>query len=135
MSAKGEYIITEMIKGNEIYIGAPDSVRDYMYVDDHVNSYILAMEVEEARGQAFNVAGSEGYTNRKWVTKISDMMNYPMDKIHFGEYPPGYPVRPIKSDQPFIILDTTKARETLGWTQTVSIDEGLKQTIDYLKKK
>ncbi|MBM3228760.1 GDP-mannose 4,6-dehydratase, partial [Candidatus Pacearchaeota archaeon] len=39
-----EYLITEMLEGKEIYIGAPDSIRDYMYVDDHVNSYLLSMK-------------------------------------------------------------------------------------------
>ena len=38
-----EYLITQMLKGERIYIGAPDSIRDYMYVDDHVNAYVLAM--------------------------------------------------------------------------------------------
>lgn len=129
-----EYLITKMIAGEHIYIGAPDSVRDYMSMEDHVNSYILAMEKKKARGQAFNIAGDKGYTNIEWTTKIAELMDYPLDKIHSGEYPPGYPARPITSDQPYLVLDTTKAQQILGWKQTVSIEDGLKSIISHLKK-
>lgn len=129
-----EYLITKMIAREDIYIGAPDSVRDYMYLDDHVNSYILAMEKENAKGEVFNIAGDKGFTNKEWTTKIAELMNFPLKKIHFGEYPPGYPVRPLSSDQPYLVLDTTKAQDILGWSQTVSVDDGLKRIIKYLKK-
>lgn len=130
-----EYIITEMLKGKDIYIGAPDSIRDYMYVDDHVNSYILAMETPEARGNVFNIAGGKGYTNKEWTLKIAEVLRYPLEKIHFGEYPPGYPKRPIKSDQPYLVLNASKAKRILGWDQTVSPEEGLRKTIEHWKKK
>jgi len=130
-----EYVLTEMIKGNEIYIGAPDSIRDYMYVDDHVNSYLLAMSILEARGQEFNIAGGKGYTNKEWVLKIAEALNFPREKIHFGEYPPGYPNRPLKSDQPYLVLDPTKAQRILGWRQTVTPEEGLRRAIEYWKNR
>ena len=130
-----EYIVTEMLKGNNIYVGAPDSIRDYMYVDDHINSYILAMENPRARGEVFNIAGGKGYTNKEWTLKIAEIIRFPLNKIFFGEYPPGYPKRPIKSDQPYLVLNPSKAERILGWKQTVSPEEGLKKTIDYWKNK
>jgi len=130
-----EYLITEMLKGKEIYIGAPDSIRDYMYVDDHVNSYLLAMENSAAKGQVFNIAGGKGYTNKEWALKIAEVLRYPLEKIHFGEYPPGYPHRPIKSDQPYLVLNPSKARRILGWEQTIFPEEGLRKTIEYWKKR
>lgn len=130
-----EYLITEMLEGNDIYIGAPDSIRDYIYVDDHVNSYLLAMKTPEAKGHVFNIAGGKGYTNREWTLKIAESIGFPKGKIHFGQYPPGYPNRPLKSDQPFLVLDSSKAQKILGWTQTVSIEEGLRRTISWWRNK
>jgi len=130
-----EYLITEMLNGRDIYIGAPDSIRDYMYVDDHVNSYILAMKKPEARGDIFNIAGGRGYTNKEWTLKIAEAIGFPREKIHFGEYPPGYPTRPIKSDQPYLVLDSSKAQRILGWRQTVTPEEGLKKTVLYWAKR
>jgi nucleoside-diphosphate-sugar epimerase len=104
-----------------------------MYVDDHVNSYLLAMSIPEARGQVFNIAGGKGYTNREWTLKIADIIRFPLNKIHFGQYPPGYPSRPIKSDQPYLVLNPSKAKKILGWNQSISPEDGLKKTVDYWK--
>ena len=128
-----EYLISKMLKKEDIYIGAEDSTRDYMFVDDHVNGYILAMETPEAKGNIFNVAGKQGYSNKEWVTKIAKQLYFPLDKVHFGEYPPGYPVRPLKSDQQYLVLDTAKAEAILGWRQSITLEEGLDKTIGYVK--
>lgn len=130
-----EEMITKMLKKEEIYIGAPDSTRDYMYVDDHVNAYLLALKTPEAKGQVFNIAGGMGYTNKEWALKIAKILNFSMEKIHLGEYPPGYPKRPIKSDQPYLVLNSSKAQKILGWKQSISPEEGLKKTIEYWKEK
>ena len=77
-----EYLITEMIKGKDIYIGAPDSIRDYMYVDDHVNSYLLAMKTKNIQGNAFNISGGKGITNKEWASKIAKLIGFPESKLH-----------------------------------------------------
>jgi len=130
-----EYVITEMLKGKDLYIGAPNSIRDYMYVDDHVNSYLLAMKTPEAKGKVFNIAGGKGYTNKEWTLKIAKVLGFPVEKIHFGEYPPGYPNRPITSDQSYLVLDSSKAKKILGWNQMITPEEGLRRTIEYWKNK
>ena len=130
-----EYLITEMLEGKDIYIGAPNSIRDYMYVDDHVNSYLLAMHAPNAEGQVFNISGGKGYTNNEWALKIAELIGFPKEKIHFGQYPPWYPKRPISSDQPYIVLDSSKAQRILGWSQKTHPEEGLKKTIDYWRSR
>lgn len=130
-----EYLIKEMIEGNDIYIGAPDSVRDYMYVDDHVSAYLLAMKVPEAKEQVFNIAGGQGFTNKEWTLKIASLMKFPIEKIHFGKYPLGYQYRPLTSDQPYLVLDDSKARRVLGWQKKSSPEEGLIKTISHWKER
>jgi nucleoside-diphosphate-sugar epimerase len=128
-----EYLISTMLAGHDVYVGAPDSVRDYIYVSDHVNAYILAMTTPRARGDVFNIAGGVGYTNREWASKIAEVCNFDTKRIIFGQYPPEYPYRPLASDQPYLVLDSSRARKILGWEQTVSPQEGLKKTVEYWK--
>lgn len=130
-----EYLVTTMLKGEKVYVGAPDSLRDYMYVDDHVNAYVKAIEHSETSGEAFNASTGAVISNKDLAFKIADMIGYDKSKIILGEYPPGYPTRPIQSDQPFINLDSSKIRKKLGWTHTVELDDGLKTTIEYWKEK
>ncbi len=130
-----EYLVTSMLKGNKIYIGAPNSVRAYMYVDDHVDAYVKAIEKRDIKGEAFNFCVERGMSNGDVALKIADLIGYDRKNIEPGKYPPNYPVRPIESDQPFIVLDSRKAKEVLGWSPAVSLDDGLKKTIDFWREK
>jgi GDP-mannose 4,6-dehydratase len=128
-----EYLITQMLKGDDVYIGSPDSVRDYMYVDDHVNAYMLAIKDKKADRQVFNAGTGEGITNRQLAEIVAQKTGY-RKKIKFGSYPPGYPFRPVVSDQPYLVLDATKIKKALNWAPTVSLSEGIDITISYFKQ-
>jgi len=131
-----EYLINAMLNRETIYIGAPDSVRDYMYVDDHVSAYVAVIKNHEMGiGEAFNAGPGVGISNRDIAYKIAEIIGFDKNKIILGEYPPDYPYRPISSDQPFIVLDATKINKVYGWSQSVSLEEGLKKTIEYWEQK
>jgi UDP-glucose 4-epimerase len=129
-----EYLITQMLKGETVYIGAPDSIRDYMYVDDHVAAYLQAMKDEKADEEIFNVGTGVGVSNRELAELIAKKIGFDSKKMKLGSYPPGYPFRPLASDQPYIVLDSTKIRKTLGWSPTVSLDEGIDRVIAHFRK-
>lgn len=129
-----EYLITTMLKNGRVYVGAPQSVREYIYVDDHTDAYLLAMDKGVA-GEAYNIGTGKGLKNGELAEKIANMIGYDGSKIELGVYPPGYPVRPLISDQPYILLDSTKARKDLGWREKVDLDEGLRRTITYWKSR
>lgn len=130
-----EYLIDNMLKNEEIYVGAPNSIRDYMYVDDHVNAYVLAMEKPNAGGHVFNASTGIGIKNGDVAVKLADMIGYDKDKLHLGEYPPNYPNRPISSDQPYLVLNPVKIKEMLGWPEPLSLDNGLKRTVNYWEQR
>lgn len=130
-----EYVITTLLRGEKVYVGAPDSTRDYMYVTDHVNAYIAAIKHPEIKGEAFNATPGGEISNKDLAYKIAGMMGCDKKKIIMGKYPPNYPLRPIESDQPFIDLDPSKIKKVLGWKPSVTLDEGLVKTIQYWKEK
>ena len=128
-----EYLITQMLKDELVYVGAPDSVRDYMHVSDHVNAYMLAIKDPKADGQIFNAGTGVGVTNKELAELIATQIGFDHKKIKFGAYPPGYPYRPLISDQPYIVLDVTKIKKTLNWSPTLSLKDGIKKTISYFE--
>jgi GDP-mannose 4,6-dehydratase len=130
-----EYLVTQMLKGAEVYVGAPDSVRDYMYVDDHVNAYLLIIKSAKANGQIYNAGTGVGISNRELAEMIAEKIGYGHKKIRFGHYPPGYPYRPSISDQPSIVLDATKIRKALNWSPRFSLDEGINKVISYFRER
>jgi GDP-mannose 4,6-dehydratase len=130
-----EYLVTQMLKGEDVYVGAPDSIRDYMYVDDHINAYILAIKNKKADGQIYNAGTGIGVTNRELAQMIADKIGYNKKKIKFGAYPPGYPLRPIVSDQPYLVLDATKINKALNWSPQVNLSGGLDKVITCFQEK
>jgi GDP-mannose 4,6-dehydratase len=129
-----EYLVTQMLRGEEVYVGAPDSVRDYMYVDDHVNAYLLVIKSAKATGQVYNAGTGVGISNRKLAEMIAERIGYDRKRIKFGQYPPGYPYRPSISDQPSIVLDATKIRKALNWSPKIQLSEGINKVISYFKE-
>ena len=123
-----EYLISTMHDGKTCYIGAPESIRDYMFVDDHVNAYILSMESDRAIGKVFNVSPGNPVTNRELVEMVSNSLGFNGD-IVYGSYPPGYPQRPAMWDPDYLVLDNTKIKKILNWQPSVTLEDGLKKTI------
>jgi nucleoside-diphosphate-sugar epimerase len=127
-----EYVISSMLKGDPTYVGAPASVRDYMYIDDHLSAYVLAIERSAADGNVFNVSPGNPVSNIEVAKRIAKMLGA-RSRIVEGSYPPGYPRRPGTVDTDYIVLESSAIRSKLGWKPTVTLDEGLKKTIELWK--
>ena len=128
-----EYVISSMLKGEQTYVGTPSSIRDYMYVDDHVSAYLLAIENKEADGNVFNVSPGNPVSNIEVAKRIASFLGT-RGRIVEGSYPPGYSMRPGTVDTDYIVLDSSAIRAKLGWKPTVTLDEGLKRTIELWKR-
>ena len=124
-----EYLISTMLKTEICYIGAPKSIRDYMFIDDHVNAYTLVMRSEKAIGEVFNVSPDNPVTNDELANILAKIIGFD-GKIVCGRYPPGYPWRPVHQDPDYLVLDSTKIRKILGWKPTVTLEEGLRKTVE-----
>jgi len=125
-----EHIITSMLQGKDIYIGTPDSVRDLMYVDDHVNAYVTALK-SNVKNEVFNFGTSNQKSMKELVLMLKDMTDF-KGKIVWS-FPPGYPYRPV--NDPYLSLDASKAKKILGWEPKYNLEEGLKKTIEFWKKR
>jgi dTDP-glucose 4,6-dehydratase len=138
-----EYIITEMLKRKNPQLGTPEAVRDLMYIDDHVNAYLKALEfglpepkeimrISEKNPIAFtfNIGNGYEFTIREVAQKIGKMIGF-KGEIKTG-FPKDYPWRP--SVTPYLSLDASRAHELLKWKPEISLEEGLQKTIEYWKE-
>jgi len=129
-----EYIISSMLTGKAVYVGAPEHIRDYMFVDDHVEAYVEALEHQEAIGEVFNVSPGNPISNIELCKRVARMTSF-KGQIVEGSYPPGYPVRPSNWDTDYIVLNSEKIRSRLGWKPSLGLEEGLERVIDLLKQR
>ncbi len=103
-------------------------IRDYFYVEDAVHAYILLAEkVLEGNmhGDAFNFSYGQPITVLEIVKNILEIMNSELKPIIKNE---------ASNEIREQYLDASKACSILGWKPTVSLDEGLKRTIDWYKE-
>ena len=123
-----ERAITQLIKSPVVKLGDIAAVRDFMYVDDHVNAYLTCLDNEKAKGEVFNFCTGIGITIKELAQKIGELLGIEA-KIISGTIPK----RPL--DMQVLIGDHSKAKKMLNWSYKFTLDEGLKLTIDYWRKK
>ena len=128
-----EYLITAMLRKESVYIGTPDSVRDMMYVDDHVAAYLAAIRNERANMETFNVGTGGGIHVREIANRIADLTDYPGNIIE--GYPPGYPHRPASADPSYLSLDPSRIKDKLGWEPKHDLGDGLRRTVGYWRNR
>ena len=116
--------IKKVLTQDKIKVGNPASTRDYSYIDDVVNGYILAME-KGSNGDLFNLGSGRESSVRDIVNKI---IQHSGRKIFVEE----------ESHRKVDILrsfgDCSKAEKTLGWKAKTPLDEGIRKTLDWWKQ-
>ena len=110
-------------KEEAIIFGDGSSTRDYVYVEDAVDAFMLALQKD--LGVPINIStGAE--------TSIQELWDILSD-IHIGEtkkvHEPDRPGEILRS-----CLDSSKCREVLGWEPATTLEQGLRQTYDWFKK-
>lgn len=121
-----ESTITQMLKQGEVYLGDPGAIRDWMFVDDHVEGYIKALGNEKAIGEIIQLCTGKAYTTKETAELIAKLTEF-KNKIFWN----ATPKRPL--DAYALRGDNSKAKRLLGWEPKVDLEEGLKRTIGYLK--
>jgi len=129
-----EYVVSAMIANQTVHIGTPSHVRDYMFVDDHVDAYVRALRNENATGEVFNVSPGNPITNLDLAKKIGEIVGF-KGRIVEGSYPPAYPIRPSNWDTDYIVLNSEKIKSQLGWKTSVTLDEGLHRVSNQWKER
>ncbi len=127
-------IITQALTKNEVFLGSKHPTRDLTYVADTVEGFIKLAEADKSvLGEVINVGSNFEISICDLANKIVSLISKNTDKdikIKFDEFR----VRPDKSEVERLWCDNRKAKKFMNWESKVSLDEGLKKTIDYISK-
>jgi NAD dependent epimerase/dehydratase len=123
-------IISQALSENKVNLGMLTTVRDFTYVNDTVNGFIKVAESDISIGDIFNIGNGTGITIGELAKKILTIMECQDIPI----YSDRNRIRPEKSEVLNLICDNSKAKSMIGWSPRYSLDEGLKETIDWVRQ-
>jgi UDP-glucose 4-epimerase len=104
--------------------GTGKQVRDYTYVTDVAKAFLLALENKSALGQTFLLGSKRGVD----LNQLSDLIIQYTGSKGGKEY---LPLR--KGDIQRFVGSYDKAYSLLGWKPEISLEEGLKKEIEWVK--
>jgi len=113
---------------DEIKLGSLSTTRDFTFVTDTVNGFLRAAEVQDVEGEVFNLGNGEEISIGDLADRI---MNRVGRTVRITE--DSQRLRPEASEVQRLLSDNSRAVQRLGWTPQVTLDDGLDQTIDWIR--
>jgi UDP-glucose 4-epimerase len=98
--------------------------RDYLHISDVVEALAKA-SIYQGQARVFNISSGVGISLESLIKVLESVLNKKIERKHL-------PSRPF--DVPVSILSNELARNELGWSPTISLEDGLMATIDWIKK-
>ena len=123
-------IISQVLNSKDIFLGTLEPTRDFTYIDDTVEGFIKIAENKNCDGGVINIGSNIEISIGDLANKIISIIGRKV-KIESEDKRK----RPTKSEVERLICDNKKSKELLGWEPHVSLEQGLKQTIEYIKRK
>jgi len=121
-------IIAQALTKDQICLGEITSKRDFTYVADTVEGFIKIAASEKSIGQAINIGSGREISIKEVVAMVGKILNKKIDvKVDKKR------IRPKKSEVRRLLADNSKARKLVGWKPRVSLEEGLRNTIEWIR--
>ena len=98
--------------------------RDLLYVGDLLQAVELALKQQKESFGLFNVGSGRAVS----IASLAEKIIAATGKHLTIEWDRGKPTIPVN-----IVLDCSKIKSALGWKPSTSLNEGLKQTVDWAR--
>jgi len=116
-------MIANALEGKKLPVyGDGLNERDWIFVEDHCRALDRVLEAGRP-GDVYNIGFGQPVTNLEIVRNLLRLLDRSEDLIEFVKDRPGHDRR--------YALDTGKIRDELGWQPKMSLDKGLKSTVDW----
>jgi dTDP-glucose 4,6-dehydratase len=124
-------VILNALEGKPLPVyGDGSNIRDWLFVDDHAEA-LFQVVTRGRNGEKYNVGGDAERTNLQVVHAICDTL----DALRADPAGPRRRLITFVTDRPGhdfrYAIDHAKITRDLGWTPSVSFEQGLKQTIEW----
>ena len=121
-------IISQAITSEVLHLGSLDTRRDFTYVSDTVDGFLSAAEAQGVEGQVYNLGTGRDVTIGEVVQVIGGILGRELPVVQEQGR-----LRPERSEVLRLLSDNRKAHTQLGWQPRVSLEQGLAQTVEWIR--
>ena len=122
-------IISQALTRPVVKLGSLDPRRDLTYVKDTAAGFLAIAGCDAAIGRVVNIGRGDDLTIGELVEKIAALIGRPI-RVEAD----AARVRPAASEVGRLLAGNALAKELMGWTPRYSLDEGLAETIDWVRR-
>lgn len=118
-------VTLSLLKGESPHLSSGRVRGDWVYIDDVVDAFIIAVATPGIEGQTFDLGTGLLTSQRALVETLLAVMA--------SQVIPQFGAIPDRPHEQEIVADTAPAFERLGWRATTSLEDGLRKTAAWYK--
>lgn len=123
--------IRRLVEGQPFEVWGGDQLRDFTYVEDAVDAFLLAAGSEAANGRVFNLGGDQVINLKDLATMLSHAAGVDPQQA--------YSIREFPAERKSIDIgdyysNFAMIRETLGWTPRTPLRDALARTVVFYRE-
>jgi dTDP-glucose 4,6-dehydratase len=121
-------VIAQALGRVRIELGSTETTRDFLYVGDTVAGFLAAGDAPAVEGEVMNLGTGVEISVAEVVARVVALTGTTARLETAADR-----LRPPLSEVERLVADTAKAQHLLGWRPTVAFDDGLRDTIEWMR--
>ena len=123
-------IIMQLVnKAKKLKLGDPSTTRDFNFVHDTVTGLTKLAECDEAIGQTVNIGTGSDISIKRVAEIAQDLTGHKTDIVSDQQR-----IRPVNSEVRRLRASNAHLKTLTGWAPPARMEEGLKETIEWMKE-
>lgn len=119
------YTILSLLRGDELHFSGGARLVDWVFVDDVARGLVALSGTADAEGQSVDLGTGVLTSVRQIVEHLIEVVGVPA-RPQFGALPD-------RPDEQVRRADVVRTEALLGWRPVVSLDEGLRRTVEFYR--
>jgi len=120
-------IISQALTRDEVKLGSLDPSLDFTFVADTVDGFLRAASADDVLGEEINLGNDNTIRIGDLAEKIFGMIGRTPRLVTDSQR-----IRPGRSEVLKLWASNKKAKELIGWEPRISLDEGLRRTVEWI---
>lgn len=122
-------ILSQALRGKKIHVGNASVMRDFIYVRDTANAFLVAGLADGlVLGEDFNIGSGVAVEISNLVSRIAGLIGTELQIEQDSKK-----VRNSSLEVSRLCSDISKAKRLLGWEPQYSLDQGLALTLEWMR--